>query len=139
MYKILQEVPEPICQVDATVPAALAAIVEHALAKPLDERYQSMTALREDLLLYRDQLRKSDSGATVASPARPDSTPDAITMLSPASAQGMSDVRALGSGAADVRVPSGAPRRRHAIGRALRRSAPRRIRPRPVRVGDVRA
>ena len=35
-----------ICQVDATVPRALAAIVERALAKPLDERYQSMTALR---------------------------------------------------------------------------------------------
>ena len=108
MYKILQEVPEPICQVDATVPRALAAIVERALAKPLDERYQSMTALREDLLLYRDQLRKSDSGATVATPARPDSSPDAITMLAPASAQGMSDVRALGSGAAYVAPGSGA-------------------------------
>ena len=71
MYKILQEVPEPICQVDATVPRALAAIVEHALAKPLDERYQSMTALREDLLLYRDQIRKSDSGALSLSPTRP--------------------------------------------------------------------
>ena len=105
MYKILQEVPEPICQVDATVPRALAAIVEHALAKPLDERYQSMTALREDLLLYRDQIRKSDSGAPFTSPTRPDSTPDAITMLSPASARGLSDVH--GSGAGAVRAPSG--------------------------------
>ena len=113
MYKILQEVPEPICQVDATVPRALAAIVEHALAKPLDERYQSMTALREDLLLYRDQIRKSDSGAPFTSPTRPDSTPDAITMLSPASARGLSDVR-HGSGAG-TRVSRTV--RRHAIGR----------------------
>jgi eukaryotic-like serine/threonine-protein kinase len=108
MYKILQEVPEPICQVDATVPRALAAIVEHALSKPLDERYQSMTGLREDLLLYRDQLRKSDSGAVVTTPARPDSSPDAITMLAPASAQRMSDLRARGSGAPSAGADSGA-------------------------------
>jgi serine/threonine protein kinase len=108
MYKILQEVPEPICQVDATVPRALAAIVERALAKPLDERYQTMTALREDLLLYRDQLRKSDSGAPVATPARPASSPDAVTMLSPVSAQRLSEVRALGLGGGSVAPGSGA-------------------------------
>src|SRR3954453_677226 len=108
MYKILQEVPEPICQVDATVPRALAAIVERALAKPLDERYQTMTALREDLLLYRDQLRKSDSGAPVTTPARPASSPDAVTMLSPVSAQQLSDARALGLGGGSVASGSGA-------------------------------
>ena len=133
MYKILQEVPEPICQVDATVPRALAAIVERALAKPLDERYQSMTALREDLLLYRDQLRKSDSGATVATPARPDSSPDAITMLAPASAQGMSDraCTRIGRRLRGPRVRCGSVRKRSVFGRG---AAGRR----PVRVGDVR-
>jgi eukaryotic-like serine/threonine-protein kinase len=101
MYKILQEVPEPLCQVDATVPRDLANIVEHALAKPLDERYQSMTALREDLLLYRDQLRKSDSGATVSTVVRPDSSPDAVTMLVPASTPpGSGGIQRPSSGAA---------------------------------------
>ncbi|MEN3339043.1 MAG: eukaryotic-like serine/threonine-protein kinase [Acidobacteriota bacterium] len=112
MYKILQEVPEPLWQVDATVPRALAGIVERALAKPLDERYQSMTALREDLVNYRDQIRKSDSGAAAAPVARPVSSADAPTMLSPGSAAGITWPNPPGSGsgaagAVDQRPSSG--------------------------------
>ncbi len=128
MYKILQEVPEPICQVDATVPRALAAIVEHALAKPLDERYQSMTALREDLLLYRDQIRKSDSGARfhLADPAGLDARRDhdALTRVG---------TRPVGRARIRIRRRGGScpvrwrTVRRHAIGRGSvgrRRSRP---------------
>ena len=66
LYKILEEVPEPLWRVDATVPRALAAIVERALAKPLDQRFQSMAALRHELLMFREQLRMT-SGATALS------------------------------------------------------------------------
>lgn len=82
MYKILQEVPEPLWQVDGTVPRALAAIVEHALAKPLDERHQSMSALRQDLLGYRDHLRMIGSDATPA-PVRAASSPEPEIVVAP--------------------------------------------------------
>jgi serine/threonine-protein kinase len=67
LYKILEVVPEPLWRVDATVPRALAAIVERALAKPLDQRFQSMAALRHELLMFREQLRIASSGVTALS------------------------------------------------------------------------
>ena len=109
MYKILQEVPEPLCQVDATVPRALAAIVECALAKPLDERYQSMTALREELAIYRDQIRKGDSGAAAGAVSRPDYSADTLTMLAPASATGAALPKTRGSGATSAGISQAPP------------------------------
>jgi tetratricopeptide (TPR) repeat protein len=56
LYKILQEVPAPLREIDKTIPSELAAMVERAVAKPRDERYQSMSELLRDLTVYRDRL-----------------------------------------------------------------------------------
>jgi serine/threonine-protein kinase len=74
LYKILQEVPEPLWKVDATLPRELVAIVERSLAKPKDERYQQMTDLRTDLVAYR-QILHADSILTgpISVPSRPSS------------------------------------------------------------------
>jgi serine/threonine protein kinase len=101
LYKILEVVPEPLCQVDATVPRELAAIVERALAKPLDERHQSMSTLREELVIYRDHYRTTDSGASSGGHARPASSPDALPALGPVSpAAGSGVAQHAGSGPA---------------------------------------
>jgi eukaryotic-like serine/threonine-protein kinase len=73
LYKILQEVPEPLWKIDATLPRELIAIVERALAKPKDERYQSMSELKADLAAYRHQFvlelggTRPPSGSTTVS------------------------------------------------------------------------
>jgi eukaryotic-like serine/threonine-protein kinase len=69
LYKILQEVPEPLWKIDATLPRELTAIVERALAKPPDERYQTMGALRQELELFRDELEATESGVAVRPPS----------------------------------------------------------------------
>jgi tetratricopeptide (TPR) repeat protein len=55
LYKILQEVPEPLWKIDAGLPRELTAIVDRALAKLQDERYLDMASLRSDLEAYRQQ------------------------------------------------------------------------------------
>ena len=74
LYKILQEVPEPLWKIDSTLPRELVAIVERSLAKPKDERYQQMSELRADLVTYR-QILHADSIVTgpVSVPSRPSS------------------------------------------------------------------
>jgi serine/threonine protein kinase/tetratricopeptide (TPR) repeat protein len=74
LYKILQEVPEPLWKIDSTLPRELIAIVERSLAKPKDERYQQMSELRADLVTYR-QILHADSIVTgpVSVPSRPSS------------------------------------------------------------------
>jgi predicted Ser/Thr protein kinase len=57
LYKILQEVPEPLSKLDAALPHELASIVDRTLAKLPDERYPSMESLRQDLERYREQYR----------------------------------------------------------------------------------
>src|SRR5204863_1086105 len=61
LYKILQEFPEPLQQIDPTIPTELVRIVERALAKPRDERYQHMSEMLLDLAVYRQQLAGMDS------------------------------------------------------------------------------
>ncbi len=61
LYKILQEVPEPLDQIDSTLPWQMVAIVERALAKPRDERYQQMSEMLRDLFTVRQQQQFSDS------------------------------------------------------------------------------
>ena len=56
LFKILQETPEPLRMVDASLPDPLVAIVEKAIAKLRDERYADVGALRQDLVAFRDQL-----------------------------------------------------------------------------------
>ena len=63
LYKILQEFPEPLQQIDPNIPIELVRIVERALAKPRDERYQHMSEMLLDLAVYRQQLVGMDSPA----------------------------------------------------------------------------
>ncbi|MCA1562090.1 MAG: serine/threonine protein kinase [Acidobacteria bacterium] len=61
LYKILQEVPQPLLQLDATIPQELVEIVDRALAKSRDERYQHMSEMLSDLTVARDHLGIRDS------------------------------------------------------------------------------
>jgi serine/threonine-protein kinase len=61
LFKILQEEPEPLTKIDPTLPDDLVAIVNRALAKPRDERYQQMADMLRDLALYRQQSTVHDS------------------------------------------------------------------------------
>jgi serine/threonine-protein kinase len=61
MYKILQEAPEPLGHIDPTLPPDLVAIVEKAMAKPRDERYQQMADMLRDLTMFRQQTIASES------------------------------------------------------------------------------
>ncbi|HSV16207.1 MAG TPA: serine/threonine-protein kinase, partial [Tepidisphaeraceae bacterium] len=63
LYKILQEFPEPLQQIDPTIPSELVHIVERGLAKPRDERYQHMSEMLLDLAVFRQQLAGMDSPA----------------------------------------------------------------------------
>jgi serine/threonine-protein kinase len=63
MYKILQEDPEPLLNLNPNLPHELVAIVDRALAKPRDERYQSMSDMLRDLAVYRQQMIAYDSPA----------------------------------------------------------------------------
>lgn len=63
LYKILQEVPEPLPNIDANLPPALVGIVERALEKSRDERYQHMSEMLRDLTAYRQQQMLIDSPA----------------------------------------------------------------------------
>jgi hypothetical protein len=61
LYKILQEVPEPLDRIDSSLPWQMIAIVERALAKPRDERYQHMGEMLRDLLTVKQTEQLSDS------------------------------------------------------------------------------
>jgi eukaryotic-like serine/threonine-protein kinase len=77
LFKILNEVPEPLLRIDPTLPPELAAIVDRALAKPRDERYQNMGELLRDLTVFR-QMAFADSpmsGRPISDGHRPPSDP----------------------------------------------------------------
>ena len=61
LYKILEEVPAPLQQIDGTLPPELIRIVERGLAKARDERYQHMSEMLVDLAVYRQGLNALDS------------------------------------------------------------------------------
>jgi eukaryotic-like serine/threonine-protein kinase len=63
LFKILNEVPEALPNIDASLPLELVAVVERSLAKPRDERYQNMGELLRDLTVCRQQLGLLDSAA----------------------------------------------------------------------------
>ena len=63
LYKILQEVPEALQQIDPMIPIELVRIVDRALAKGRDERYQQMSEMLLDLAVFRQQLAGMDSPA----------------------------------------------------------------------------
>ena len=61
LYKILQDVPEPLQNIDASLPAEVVRLVERAIAKSKEERYQDLGDLARDLALHRQHLALSDS------------------------------------------------------------------------------
>ncbi len=67
IYKILQDVPEPLHNIDSTLPAELEWLVEKALAKARDERYQELTDVARDLAVIRQHLSGSDNVTTASS------------------------------------------------------------------------
>jgi len=85
LYKILQDVPEPLSSVDAEIPPSLAQVVERALAKNREERYQNVAAVVSDLREAVSPSPLSLPGAShgtlitpatrVESAVRPPSTP----------------------------------------------------------------
>jgi serine/threonine protein kinase len=65
LYRILNEAPEPIESVAPDVPAGLAAIVNKAIEKNIQNRYPSMEAMRQDLItVYRKIVSGSGAIAT---------------------------------------------------------------------------
>jgi serine/threonine protein kinase len=63
LYKILQEAPKSLHEMDATLPSEMIQIVDRALAKPRDERYQHTSDMLRDLALYQQQSSAVDSPA----------------------------------------------------------------------------
>ncbi len=61
LYKILEEVPEPLQHIDASLPPELIRIVERGLSKARDERYQHMSEMVLDLAVYRQAMNALDS------------------------------------------------------------------------------
>src|SRR5688500_444686 len=69
MYRILQDVPEPLLSIDSTLPPEIVWLVEKCLAKPRDERYQDLVDVSRDLALIRQHLSGADA-VTMAGAAR---------------------------------------------------------------------
>jgi serine/threonine protein kinase len=67
LYKILQDVPEPLLNIDATLPYEVVMLVEKAIAKGRDDRYQDLSELSRDLALQRQHLAMADVPTTVTS------------------------------------------------------------------------
>ena len=85
MYKILHESPEPLGLVDPLLTAPLTTLVERAIAKAREDRYQHMTDLLRDLDAAYEPLSGSMRrlGNRVVSVARPITDPMAVTQLTP--------------------------------------------------------
>src|SRR5687767_4783577 len=84
LYKILQEIPEPLPNLDATLPPQLVAIIERALEKDASQRYQQMGEMVDELTAFRQQVLQMHSppgGRTPAVWAALD--PDALTVAAP--------------------------------------------------------
>ena len=93
--------PEPLHNIDSTIPEEVVWLVEKALAKPRDERYQELTDVSRDLAVIRQHLSGGDTVTTASSvfpPQRQPSDPprssgsgprrlsDTVAPLSPAPA-----------------------------------------------------
>lgn len=63
LYKILQEIPEPLLNIDPTLPPELVAVVERALEKLREERYQQMGDMLRDLTLFQQRMMLLNSPA----------------------------------------------------------------------------
>jgi eukaryotic-like serine/threonine-protein kinase len=119
LYKILQDVPEPLHNIDATLPAELVWLVEKTLAKPRDERYQDLTDVARDLAIVRQHLSGSDAATMPAGASgyrAPSDPPSPRLRRAPSDARSTQDrvesdpVRTArsGSGSRPRSTPSGA-------------------------------
>ncbi|HEY7474363.1 MAG TPA: protein kinase [Vicinamibacterales bacterium] len=119
LFKILNEVPEPLLRIDPTLPPDLVPVVERALSKPRDERYQNMGEMLRDLAVFR-QFSFGDSpmsGRPISDRQRPPSDPARVGSGSgrrgsdPAlgSGQTLTDRPATPSSPAPVLTPPPAP------------------------------
>src|SRR4051812_3751849 len=88
LFKILQDVPEPLWRLDPSLPRELAAIIDRSMAKLRDERYAEMSALRLDLDMFRQRhqaagpitpsfVSAADVTVLASGPPRPPSAPPA--------------------------------------------------------------
>ena len=62
LYRILNEAPEPISSLAPDVPPDLAAIVNRAIEKNIQNRYPSMEAMRQDLIRVYRQIVGGSGG-----------------------------------------------------------------------------
>ena len=63
LYKILQDDPQPLLALDASLPHELVTMIDRAIAKSRDDRYQDLSELSRDLALCRQQLSMADAPA----------------------------------------------------------------------------
>ena len=60
LFKILQDVPEPLLNIDSTLPHEVVRMVERTIAKGREDRYQDLAELSKDLALQRQHLAMAD-------------------------------------------------------------------------------
>ncbi|HVH58427.1 MAG TPA: protein kinase [Vicinamibacterales bacterium] len=110
LYKILEEVPTPLRELDATLPPEIDAIVERSLVKSREERYSHMTDMLRDLQGYRQQLIVTNSppyGGTRTDVVRTPS--DAPRPLTPSPRSGSGVGSGVQPSAADAPTVAGVP------------------------------
>jgi len=84
LYKILEEIPEPLPNLDASIPLPLVAIIDQAMKKGREERYQHMSEMLGQLVEYRQLVGLVNSPGygrpASAGVSTPSSGSDAPTM-----------------------------------------------------------
>jgi tRNA A-37 threonylcarbamoyl transferase component Bud32 len=102
MYQTLNAVPPPPSSLNSAVPDMLNFIVAKALAKKLDDRYQSVKELADDLRTCRDTLPRDGDVPVAARPVAAPAEDAAAAGLALTEEEGAMPVAALGlSGAFD--------------------------------------
>jgi serine/threonine-protein kinase len=61
LYKILEELPTPLRDLDPTVPPELEAMIDRAMDKSRESRYPHMSEMLRELVAYRNQLIVTNS------------------------------------------------------------------------------
>ena len=83
MYKILQEAPAPIERYFPGAPPPLASVIERALAKNADQRYQSAAEMKRDIEACRDGAPSPSRTATATATAAAWAAESAPTIVGP--------------------------------------------------------
>ncbi len=89
IYKIIHENPIPPLELDSSIPAGLSYIISKALAKSVDDRYQTCRELAEDLRNYKnlDNAVVAPSAAVVVPPVVATAGIDEVSQLIPPAEQ----------------------------------------------------